>query len=140
MNRKELSILKKIDSDILKFVKNIQIARYQDALSFKIYVPFKILEKILETYDNDEKVSLKENEQYQNEYPVRFVIHNRKYMIYFYNPYLKSKVNYVRCFVKDMRLIDNRCFKILKKIQEDDLFQNLEILIDGKKLKEIINV
>jgi hypothetical protein len=144
MNKEELKILKEIKLTIIPYVKNIELSKYHDGISFKISIPFETLEKLVEKYYEDKEwkpkiISYFHYEQ-TNEYPVGFQYKKGKYYIKLYKNYIQGVKDTIlsNVLVKNMRSTDKNAFKILKQIKDDNLFKNLDVLVDKYNINYII--
>jgi len=141
MNKQELSILKTIEHEILPFVEDIELFRYHDGMALKIYVTFSTLEKIIEKYAKNQTIELQRPTQFDeiNNYPIKFYYKNKKYFIHLFKPYLKKYVSTdINCLVKEFRSIDKLLFTLVKKIEDEDLFKELNIKITQSNIRRII--
>ena len=134
MNKLELQVLKDIRSDVCPFVKNIELNKLTGRINFKVDVCFDTLCNVVEKYC-DKKYKIVENPQYDynNSYPICFIVKSGKYYVRFYKNYIPSlegRVLDVNVLVKNMRKTDEKVFKILRRINKDNLFSSLEKLID----------
>lgn len=144
MNNSEVSILKMIRTEILPNVNNIHLCRFNKEVVFKIYVSYDTLQKIVDRYcDYKTNPILKKVHNYEetNEYPVKFIIKNRKYILHLYKPYLETykQVDY-NVLVKNMREIDKKCFDVVKEISNNNLYQKLDVLIDKQNILYAVRV
>ena len=81
------------------------------------------------------------NYEETNEYPVKFMYKNKKYILHLYKPYLDSyKQSDYNILVKNMREIDKKCFDIIKEINNNNFYQKLDILIDKQNILYAIRV
>lgn len=141
MNKQELSILRTIEKEILPFVEDVELFKYYDGISLKIYVTFGSLEKIISRYVKNQTIELKRPIQFDftNNYPIKFYYKNKKYFIYLFKPYLKKYVSPdINCLVKEFRSIDKLIFTLVKKINDEDLFKELDVKISRSNIKHII--
>jgi len=134
MNKLEIQVLKDIRSEICPFVKNIELNNLCSRINFKIDVCFDTLCNVVEKYCGN-KYKVKENPQYDfnNSYPICFIVKSGKYYVRFYKNYIPSlegRVLDVNVLVKNMRKTDEKVFKIMRRITKDNLFSKLEKLID----------
>jgi hypothetical protein len=144
MNTSEVSTLKTIRTEILPHVNNIHLCRYNKEVVFKMYISFETLQKIVDRYcDVKTKPVLKKVHNYEetNEYPVKCMIKNKKYILHLYKPYLESykQVDY-NILVKNMREIDKKCFDVVKEISNNNLYRKLDVLIDKQNILYAIRV
>jgi len=141
MNKQELSILKTIEHEILPFVEDIELFRYHDGIALKIYVTFSTLEKIIDKYAKNQTIELQRPTQFDeiNNYPIKFYYKNKKYFIHLFKPYLKKYVSTdINCLVKEFRSIDKLLFTLVKKIEDEDLFKELNVKITQSNIRRII--
>lgn len=134
MNKLEVQLLKDIKSDILPFVKNIELNKLSSHVNFKIEVCFDTLCSLVEKYCGD-KYKIKEyfHYEYDNSYPISYISRAGKYYIRFYKNYidkLEGRYVDVNLLVKNMRKTDEKAFKIVRRINKDKLFSGLDKLID----------
>lgn len=141
MNKQELSILKTIEHEILPFVEDIELFRYHDGMSLKICVTFSTLEKIIGKYAKNQTIELQRPMQFDeiNNYPIKFYYKNKKYFIHLFKPYLKKYGSAdINCLVKEFRSIDKLIFTLVKKIQDEELFKELDVKITRTNIRRII--
>jgi hypothetical protein len=144
MNKDELKILKEIKLTIIPYVKNIELNKYHDGVSFKIIIPFDTLEKLVEKYYEDKewkpKIISYFHYEETNEYPLGFYYKKGKYYIKLYKNYIHGIKETIlfNVLVKNMRNTDKNAFKILKQIKDENLFKNLDIFIDKNNINYII--
>lgn len=141
MNKQELSILRTIVKEILPFVEDVELFKYYDGISLKIYVTFGGLEKIISKYVKNQTIELKRPIQFDeiNNYPIKFYYKKKKYFIHLFKPYLKKYVSAdINCLVKEFRTIDKLIFTLVKKIEDEDLFKDLDVKITQRNIKSII--
>ena len=141
MNKQELSILKTIEKEILPYVENIELFRYHDGISLKIYVTFGSLEKIISRYAKNQTIELKKPAQFEeiNNYPIKYYYKNKKYYLHLFKPYLSKFVSAdINCLVKEFRSIDKLIFTLVKKIEDEELFKDLDVKILGSNIRYMI--
>jgi hypothetical protein len=142
MNKQELSILRTIENEILPLVEDIELSRYHDGITLKIYVTFNTLEKIIGKYIKNQTIELQRPMQFDeiNNYPIKFYYKNKKYFIHLFKPYLKKYVSAdINCLVKEFRTVDKLIFTLVKKIEDEKLFKDLNIKITQLNIKRIID-
>ena len=140
MNKVELSLLKDIANEVSFMVKDFELNRIEDKITLKIYVSYDSLLKIVDKYYTQDKPVIKQIPQCEetDEYPIKFYIRNKKYYLHLFRPYLQSSVKDANVLVKNMRPVDKTILKILKKIEDENLFKNLEYLVDKYNIKYVI--
>jgi hypothetical protein len=141
MNKQELSILRTIENEILPLVEDIELFRYYDGITLKIYVTFSTLEKIIGKYVKNQTIELKRPMQFDeiNNYPIKFYYKNKKYFIHLFKPYLEKYASSdINCLVKEFRSIDKLLFTLVKKIEDEELFKVLDVTINRLNIISIV--
>ena len=140
MNKTELSLLKDIVNEISFMVKDFELNKIEGKITLKIYVSYESLSKIIDKYYKENKPRTKQVLQFEetDEYPIRFYIKSKKYYIHLFRPYLETPIKDINILVKDMRPVDKTILKIMKQIEEENLFKDLEYIVDKTNIKYVI--
>jgi len=140
MNKTELSLLKDIVNEVSFMVKDFELNKIEDKITLKIYVSHESLLKIVDKYYTQDKPVIKQIPQFDetDEYPLKFYIRSKKYYLHLFRPYLHTAVKDANILVKNMRPVDKIILKILKQIEDENLFKNLEYIVDKSNIKYVI--